>query len=370
MGKVPIMLGFIFFVLTVLLALHLYNKSKNDSNKIVSAVEEKLSLTDSELKQLSPKIHVKAFSFPQTLDRPDGTRTFISSQHKYPLKEYIVQLNIADKNSTPPNDCRIRFYFPYILKEIKALPSAMGNNPTEVSFSRFYSEKPNGETNITEKLPLDTKLLENFTFAIHKINKNGKTLNTNIAELHCEKWPRNTNFAARVVVDLSKKLNLLEEPEKINHFEGSYWYQIKEQSFEEEVKGDIQHPNNIVLAPTLKGRMNPLDLLSQEGTFTTNLKSLLPPQKGTIFEITGDYYYFIFGIRDSGIFANRNDVLLEMPFSELNSKEQDTEFSVGWSSNNLTLTWHKGDNVIKQEKIDTKEVVIPRNLIDWATNSF
>ncbi|MBF0216596.1 MAG: hypothetical protein HQL30_06335 [Candidatus Omnitrophica bacterium] len=342
---------------------------RKSSGQILEEIKNP-EITPDEKQKLTPLVQVKVIPFPETIKKPDGTREFIPTKYRYPLKEYIVSIGNSNSSSAIITDCRLKFYFPYTIQEIIFSPQAIGNGLVMTTDFRFYQEGADGKTKTIADVPLKTKMGDNFSFEICKIQDNSDTINTNVAEFHCERWPKEMDVTARIVLDLSKQQKLIKLPSNMGTYEGSYWYSIKGKDFKQLVEGEIETHNQIGVSPALRGRINPLLLLSPEGTFTVDLKDLILA-KGLLFELVGDHFFFIYGVSETGIFVDRNGILLQMPFTELKSPELgNAEFSIGWSSNNLNLTCHKGKQILKQEKADTPIIVIPNNLINWAQDKY
>lgn len=186
-------------------------------------------VTLEEKRTLSPHVDVMLFPFPDEVVTP----------HKYPLKQYELGIQNLNSNSVPIIDFRIEFIFRNSITEVKKMPLLETGGNLSVWGVEIYEQKKNGSISSYEEQPAETPLTENFSLTILKTKINGKDANTNIAMFMCDRWPERAAFAGKIVIDLSKRPEVVKKPDKIGTYEGIYFYEIKGKKFSEKISGFI-----------------------------------------------------------------------------------------------------------------------------------
>ena len=225
-------------------------------------------VTPEEKQVLSPKIDIKLFSFPEG----------VPTKYKYPLKQYVLTIQDLNKKSVSVYDLRIEFIFQNTIEEVKESPLLETGGSISVGGIEIYKEKKDGSVFHYEEQPLETQLTKNFSLDIIKAKINNKDVNTNIVILTCERWPEGMSFSGKIIVDLSKKPEVLKKPDLIGKYEGIYFYRIKDKQFSEKISG-VTPQSNIdrnTIAPALKKE------------YWEKALSKIDPSEGTIVYKTSD----------------------------------------------------------------------------------
>jgi len=220
-------------------------------------------LQSEEFKTLIPNFEIKIFPFTETLQQPNGTRRFIKTKYSYPLKEYIFSIANTNQASATPRDTRIKFFFSNTIKEIKSYPSVHGSGNVDISMLRIFREKSPGDYETIEQSPLDTIITEEFDFSIQKFKKGESFYNTNIAEFHCERWPMESSFNARIIVDMTEDIKIVVGPEKIGSYLGAFWYEIKGKSYKGKIEGKIKTNDDEIDLAITQERENAIHLINE-----------------------------------------------------------------------------------------------------------
>lgn len=192
-----------------------------------------------EFKTLIPNFDIKIFPAPATLQRPNGVRIFIKNKYSYPLIEYKFSISNINQGSAIPRDIRIKFFFSNIIKDIQSYPYVHGSGKVDKAMLRIYQEKSPGNYETIEQSPLDTVITEKFDFSIQKYKKSESFYNTNVAEFHCERWPKESSFLANIIVDKTENAKIVESPEEIGSYSGAFWYEIRDKSYKGKIEGKI-----------------------------------------------------------------------------------------------------------------------------------
>lgn len=296
------------------------------------------------IEKLSPKIDIKLFPFPEQA----------ITKYKYPLKQYVLTIQNLNKQSPSVSDFRIEFIFNNVIEELKQMPLIESGGNLSVSGVEIYEEKKDGTIFHYEEQPLETRLTENFSLDILKAKVNGKEVNTNIAILTCERWPENVSFSGKIIVDLSKKPEILKKPDMMGKYEGAYSYKIQDKQFSKKISGVILQPNinQDTIAYALKRE------------YWEKALSKIDPNEGTIFYRTHDdkwleennyFIEFIPHIKKDNfelhVYRDKDNVfkvLLSNSFSKgvvLKFKDLDRlRKSSNHPNHGVAITWGKGEN--------------------------
>lgn len=220
-----------------------FNEAQKDRadkrDAVFSKIEQTQTVSPEEQEKLRPKFEVKLFTSPNKLKRPDGTSVPISTRYKYPLVEYRLLISNTNNNSVIATDFRILFFFSNQIVEINNLPLMSSSQGAQVEAIRMYKEDTKGNSSLYEEKQQDNTITNNLSLQIKKINSNGKEINSNIATFSCPRWPREVNFSASIIIDVSKTMAIEKTPSKLSTFEGKYFYEIKGNLFEERINGKI-----------------------------------------------------------------------------------------------------------------------------------
>lgn len=217
MGQIIIAIGVVCGALSLWLipyGFHIMSKEK-------ITVEEKL--------KLSPKVDIKLFTLPENAVTP----------YKYPLRRYILQIQNTNKNSASILDFRIEFIFKNVITEIKLMPLLVTGGNISVTGLNIYKKNKNGSISKYEEQPIETPITKNFSLVVQQAKINERLLNTNIAIFTCERWPERADFAGDIIVDLSKKPEILKKPDRVGTYNGIYFYEIRGKKFSETIMGVI-----------------------------------------------------------------------------------------------------------------------------------
>lgn len=225
-------------------------------------------LTSEQIDKLSPSVDIKLFPFPSKAASP----------YKLPLKQYILSIQNLNRDSVPIQDFVVEFYFPYVIKEIKANPLLNTEGNISVSGISIYQENKDGTTYHYEEKPINSELTDNFNMSIQEAMLNGKNINTNVAVFNSARWPEGAAFSANIIVDMSKVPEIFKKPAVVGKYEGVYYYNIKGEKYSNKVTGDI--PETKIEEEELS-RKAWLEKLSQ-----------VDPNAGTIIFETSDKRWF------------------------------------------------------------------------------
>jgi len=247
--------------------------------------KENKYLQSEEFKILIPHFEIKIFPFPETVQQPNGTQSFIKTRYSYPLKEYVLSIDNSNQKSSTPSDIRITFFFSKAIKEIQSYPSVRGAGDVHTSMLRVFHEKSPGVYETTEQSPLDTTMTKKFDFSIQKFKKDGSFYNTNIAEFHCERWPMESSFGARIIVDMTEESKLMESPDKNGSYSGAFWYEIKNKRFKGTIEGKIKKNDDDIDLAIKHERERAIQIINENiSTISQYVKEKLKMHgRGTVF---------------------------------------------------------------------------------------
>ena len=200
-------------------------------------------INSAEFKKLVPDIDVKINPIAETIPLPNGTSAFATTKYTYPFKEYVLSIYNTNNDSVIPQDTHITFFFPKTITEIHNHPSVHGPGSSHVMMYRMFREKSPGVFETIQQRPQDTPLTDNFSFSAQQFDTNSGSYNSNLAEFHCERWPKNGVFAARVIVDMTDEVKTVLGSDQRDKYSGSYSYDIKAKSYQGKVEGVI--PSNV-----------------------------------------------------------------------------------------------------------------------------
>ncbi len=178
-----------------------------------------------EQEDVVPKIDVKIFS-------TDGM-----SRYKPPFKKYILTIQNLNKNSATIANLRIQFMFKNLLENVKPIPLVNTGENMVVGVNSYYEGKDGVHS--YEEQPSASALTKSFSLEIQKVKINGQEANSNILIFSSDKWPDETAFGADIIIDASRTPSFFKTPEKINTFEGIYFYEIKGKKFSGKINGII-----------------------------------------------------------------------------------------------------------------------------------
>jgi len=192
--------------------------------------EKKELIFEEEKQALSPKIDIKLYPSPEKV-----------TPYKFPFKQYKLLIQNLNKNSVTITDFRIEFIFPNIVNVVKQMPLLYTGGSFSVAGLSVYEQKKDGSTYNYEEQPMETAITKNFSLSVQKAKINEIETNTNIVIFNCERWPEKVGFSGEVVVDLSKRPEILKKPD--GTYAGIYFYEIKGKKFSERISGTIPNSN-------------------------------------------------------------------------------------------------------------------------------
>lgn len=121
------------------------------------------------------------------------------------------------------------------------------------------------------------------------------------------------------------------------------------------------------LAPSMKGYITPLDLLSTTGTLVFSTKKSELNNGGFIFSLGGEDFIFSLSIQNMSVVLQRNNTISVLTIDEAPDLER-LGFYIIWSYSKLTLICRYGSNEEDQLKseVETEPIAPPIDLIRWS----
>ena len=149
----------------------------------------------------------------------------------------IQNLNLKSAIIT---DFRMKIYFRNIIVNIKSMPLLSTGGNISMGGVSVYGQKNGKIKSLYKDQPDETSITKNFSLTFQQAKINGKIVNTNILILHCARWPEKSAFTAEIIVDFSKKSEIvIDNPNIVGIYEGEYSYGIEGQQLSQTISGSI-----------------------------------------------------------------------------------------------------------------------------------
>lgn len=196
-------------------------------------------LSGKSLDENKPLFEITLFPKTKRVKNPDGTYTSLPTPYPPPLLEYIFMIRDKNKESSYVQDFRLNFYFPYKINEVISQATLFDGTGANVSGMQMFSDNLKGKKQLYTEQQTDSTLTRSISMDIETYDLNGKVYNSNIASIACAKWPKDVGFSARIIVDTSKPIKSVKMPDKLNSYNGKYFYEINGKVYEDKISGEI-----------------------------------------------------------------------------------------------------------------------------------